>query len=442
MNVLLVLPEFAVTAREVRRCRRSLELGLNASQVTLAAARADLAAARGVGEAIEEYEPERALQSWDRIAFIEKNVGRAHEMQRRSAVPVYRFDFGSPRFRARVLPVNSKDNQGNAQLSAHLFNRLASDKTDILYFFPHGYLYRQLGVGPLDDFGHRIAEPLDMIEARGSNERLVVVLGGSGAWSPECLHCEMFACGLEEKLNKWAGGCGSPLRFRVLNFGQHGHVVLNELHTFSMFCLGLRPDVVIAHDGYNDFVYGLTNDTRLLGKHRIAYQDTLEEWSELLQEPWDKTAVRSREETYEIRNTVEAILRAYVSRKSDLERVVTSLGSHFVWGLQPCSGSKAAMSEAETAWQKSHRTDKRLGERLFHAAVPRLYQSFVSSADWLGRRNRVDCHDAFSKLGSDVDHFVDHVHCSPEGDAVIADCYFDYLRRVVFSEELARQDGR
>lgn len=433
MKVLLVLPNFPVTPRELRRCRESLVLELQTAVIDLAASDADMSLASIHGERVEVYDPERALRSWDRVAFIEKDVGRAALLQSRSTVPVYRFNFALPSFRARILTVKSTDNCHNPQLSAHLFNRLAPGETDVLYFFPHGYLYRQLGVGPLNEFGHRIGEPLDVIARRDANVRLIAIFGGSATWSPECLHNEMFSSRLEDKLNQQALLRGSPLRFIVLNFGQHGNVVLNELQTFTIFCMALHPEVVIAHDGYNDFVYGLTNDPNLLARHNIAYQDVMELWSPILHKSWDLTAVRTRKETFKVRNTAEAIIRAYWLRKLDFERVVTNLGSHFIWGLQPFLGSKQAPSKSERGFIESRQQDEREVQRLFYPTVPLLYEAFTSKTGWENIEHRVDCHKAFSALGPEGDHFVDHVHCSPEGDDVIADCYSNYLVSHFFS---------
>ena len=94
---------------------------------------------------------------------------------------------------------------------------------------------------------------MEDLAEREESLRVIALFGGSAAWSPECLHHEMFSSRLEDALRQKAAEIGSALRFKVLNFGQHGHVVFNEIQTFTMFCVGLRPDVVLTHDGYNDF---------------------------------------------------------------------------------------------------------------------------------------------------------------------------------------------
>ena len=48
------------------------------------------------------------------------------------------------------------------------------------------------------------------------------------------------------------------MHFTVLDFGLPGNVVLNEIITYLLHCQDIRPDIVVAHDGFNDLFYGLT----------------------------------------------------------------------------------------------------------------------------------------------------------------------------------------
>ena len=46
---------------------------------------------------------------------------------------------------------------------------------------------------------------------------------------------------------------------------------------------------VIAHDGFNDLVFGLLSDPWLLGEHSIAYQPQFELWAQRLHDaPGDR----------------------------------------------------------------------------------------------------------------------------------------------------------
>ena len=87
----------------------------------------------------------------------------------------------------------------------------------------------------------------------------------------------------------------------------------------------------------------------LFSTYCIAYQEILEQWSQILHDSWDHSAIRSRQETFQIRNTIEAIVRSYLIRKAEFEEVATGLGCHFVWGLQPYLGSKRRLSQDRSA---------------------------------------------------------------------------------------------
>ncbi|MFM9597667.1 hypothetical protein ACKI1O_51185, partial [Streptomyces scabiei] len=63
--------------------------------------------------------------------------------------------------------------------------------------------------------------------------------------------------------------------------------MINEMLTYTNFCWDLRPDVVVAHDGYNDAVYGQLCDPRVLDDWDMIYQENLEGWSQILHETAD-----------------------------------------------------------------------------------------------------------------------------------------------------------
>ena len=425
----LVLPDFAVSAREIARCRVSMRLAFGSDcDVLLAADAADIALAPARGEHVALFDQDAALRSGGPVAFIEDRPGRAQTMQARSSAPVYRFSFERRSLRAQLLPVDPRFNRDNPALSASIFHRLGPDHADTTIFFPRGYIHRQLGMGPIDDFGHRLCRaPLS--PTRPSTEKIVAVFGGSGAWSMECLAPESFPAVLEAMLNDAAIAHGSTDRFTVANFGAHGNIVLDEIQKFTSFCLDLTPDFVIAHDGYNDFVYGLISDPGLLGVHLQTYQETLEDWPLRLHQAWDAAALRTPRERFKVCNSIEAILRAYLTRKRQFERLAKALGCHFIWGLQPYLRSKANLSDEENRMFAERLADPDDAQRLFYTFAPQLYEAFVERTPWQRIENKVDCQAAFRHLPSDEDHFVDFMHCTPEGDAIIAKCYADYIIR-------------
>lgn len=434
MSVRLVLPDFPVSPRDLRRCRDSLALEFGPGTITLAAAAADLPLAAAHGEAVEIYDQDVAARLSDGIAFIEDaRPGRASALQSLRSRPVYRFSFAGRASRAQLLPVDTRFNRERPVLSANLFHRLGPDHSDTTIFFPHGYIHRQFGTGPIDEFGHRLCPP-PVLPGRTPSQCVVAVFGGSAAWSVECLPHESFPVLLQTELNRRAAAAGAEFRIAVRNFGHHGNVVVNEMQKFVTFCLEASPDFVIAHDGYNDFVYGLLSDPDLLGKHHLTYQEVMEDWSPRLHDGWDASARRTPQERFKVRNSIEAIMRAYLVRKRQFERLCTALGCHFVWGLQPYLHSKVQLSHGERRYIEARRSDEQEIQRLFYQHVPILYDAFVTRSAWRRIANRVDCHLAFEDVPDDIEHFVDFVHCTPEGDAVIAQCYVDYIARHLFPE--------
>lgn len=413
------MPAYCLTSVELARRRRSIELVFGGADIELASP-VDLAHIKsnvgsGGFDATVLIDPPPALL---------KALSEAYRSR-----PVYVFRGPDS---VQLSPLEGRLPHDDPALSHSIFHRLAPDRPDATFFFPGGYVHRQSGQGPIDAFGHRID---GVAQERQADEVIIAVFGGSAAWSVGCLPDETFAARLEDKLNARAAAGRPSRRARVVNYGLHGQVVLNEAWRFVTFCIDLKPDIVIAHDGYNDFVYGLVNDPELIGRHQLAYQETLEDWSPRLHAGWDLTAVRTPQERLKRRNSIEAIVRAYIVRKRQFETVVTGLGARFVWGLQPFLLSKGALSAREAAYLAARMADGSDPQRVFYDHTLELYQAFAKRTDWSARANRVDIHAAFAALGADVDHFIDFVHCTPAGDEVIAEFYASHLWQILARSE-------
>ena len=72
-------------------------------------------------------------------------------------------------------------------LNQHPFNRLAPrGQAEIEYgcfrFFPYGFTFRMLGLGPTDAFGHRICGNFRAYRSRDRQHKLIVCFGGSAVW--------------------------------------------------------------------------------------------------------------------------------------------------------------------------------------------------------------------------------------------------------------------
>ena len=241
----------------------------------------------------------------------------------------------SIKFSGRMVPYKRDWSPGELQnIDANIFNRLSPREPWGFYYFPFGYLFRFLGMGPINSFGCRIVESLPDLARRDSGHKVVACFGGSAAWSMYCLHHQMYTELLQRRLNDYCKQRDVRLRFTVLNFGQHGHVVMNEMLSYLSFCWHLKPDIVVAHDGYNDAVYGQLCDPRVLDDWDLVYQENLEGWSQILHGTADIPRTQPSL-PYRAVNQPVQVLRSYARRKRQFASIVRSNGGMFVWGLQP-----------------------------------------------------------------------------------------------------------
>lgn len=313
-------------------------------------------------------------------------------------------------------------------LHEHVFNRLAPRSNGgIFYYFPYGYLFRYTGLGPIDPFGFRTPEEFRNLGDREAHHKLILVFGGSAAWSMYSLPDEMFQKRLEAKLNTYTSEKNAKLKFTVVNMGMHGHVVLNEMIAYMLFCERLKPDLVIAHDGFNDMAYGIIADKKLIQEYDICYQYNLEEWSQILHDSKDRPTNHPTM-PLEITNYPHTVLKAYLARKRQFSRMVRFGGAHFIWGLQPMLYSKASLAPSEEEYVRplSHENPF---YNVYQKILP-MYEKYKESVKELPE-HVVDVNEYFSQFGGDVALFGDVVHTLPEGDEKIAVCYFNEIRKMI-----------
>lgn len=311
-----------------------------------------------------------------------------------------------------------------ASIDAHVFSRMAPADTAGYYHFPYGYLARYPGMGPIDSFGFRASVDWAPLRARQDSHKLVVVSGGSAVWSQCCLADEAFPAVLEGMLNDWATAERAGVTFSVVNLGLFGNLVLHQSINYMLFAERLRPDYVIAHDGFNDLIFALMSDPWLLAEHSIAYQPEFEGWARLLHKaPGD--ALTHQELPYGVLNLPHVAVRAYGERKAQFRRLVEGTGARFIWGLQPCIFSKGALSPEEQSV---------VGERHAvyghaHRKIEFVFEEYLVRGVVPTDVPFVNCHSAFKAFGADQHLFADHVHMTPQGDRHIASLYFDVIRR-------------
>lgn len=315
-------------------------------------------------------------------------------------------------------------------LETHVFNRLAPRTTDgFFYYFPYGYLFRYPGLGPINEFGFRISHDLHHLEKRGEQHKIIAVFGGSAAWGMYATHEEMFSSVLEKLLNEYCSRQKIPYTFSVLNFGMHGHVLLNEILTYVLFCHRLRPDYVIAHDGWNDFAYGLFSDSYLLDECQMTYQYNLENWSQILHAT-SRFPTNQPVQKLEVINLPTGILKAYTMRKMQFEQIVKANGGEFIWGLQPCVYSKTALSPVE---EKATMVDSNNPFAGLYEPVKFLYENLDRFMQLPAGASGLNLHKIFAAFGKDVTLFGDHMHTNPRGDREIAAAYLDFFIKNVIA---------
>lgn len=322
------------------------------------------------------------------------------------------------------------DKQEYPFLNEHVFNRLSQRLNEGFYYFPYSYLYRYPGIGPINELGYRITQNLAGLESRDPNHKLIAVFGGSAAFSIYCRHKDMFTAKLEYKLNEYCVKTSKPIFFSVLNFSTPGHVVLNEITTFTLFGHNLKPEIVIAHDGYNDFYYGQISDPHLLNWYALTYQNIHEKWSQTIFDTRDVVLTWSEdkepwwENKFTILNYPRSIIAAYCTRQLQFQQIVEGSGTTFIGGLQPSLFSRIKKSPQEQVTLQ-HQLSGMYGS--LHKGVPFLYEKYFEHGSYRDLKHFLNFPQYFGELDDSHTLLADCVHTTPEGDEAIAEIYFNYI---------------
>ncbi|MGB0370735.1 MAG: hypothetical protein ACPGN3_05240, partial [Opitutales bacterium] len=328
------------------------------------------------------------------------------------------------------LALNQTGSEWLRDESQHFFFKVSENNSSLsglferYHFFPYGYLFRDETVGPINEMGFRI--PKDLSEYgvnRRENLKLVCLLGGSAVFSVNCFEFEMFSSRLEKRLNSYCQQHSLSTQFKVLNFGTPGCLVLNQTLHYILFVQKMNPDIVIAHDGFNDFLNGSTTDTFLLQNHAIAYAKRDHHLAEIL-EGSDQS--EPKYEGYgEIRNYPGDIIEAYLERKGQLKQLVISSSSQFISGFQPLLIEKSQFTPSEkdalNQQFQSHRFKDVLSRMEY---LIETYHRLRIKKDW---HDDINFEDLLHN-NDDITLFSDIAHTTPKGDALIAEKYAVGLR--------------
>ena len=320
-------------------------------------------------------------------------------------------------------------------VNAHIFNKISSKLgNERLSYFPGGMNSQYVGIGPLDEFGHRIPKRLFEYTNRPSNEIVIALFGGSAAWSTHSHFNEMFSAKLEDKLNAYLGKCKAAVRVSVLNLAQPSGLILNDLNRYIQFCHDLKPEVVLVHGGANDLSFGQMCDQYLLQHYSIAYQFQLEKWANVLVDSetcQDKASYSAEFEDQfhdalqqPVKTYPRQIVSAFYSRVQQFKRMVELEGRDFIFGLQPMLFSKKYKTSEEESRDILCRQASTGG---MYRNSEHLFDILETKHPDMGCQHYINFHQNFKSLRNTDPLFCDGVHTSPEGDAIIADLYYDYI---------------
>lgn len=307
---------------------------------------------------------------------------------------------------------------------------------DQYYYFPYGVL-GQFPEYTKHPMGFRVTEEIHTFRDNHPDDRVIVVLGGSAAYGSQVNYEDTPWFILEQLLNSDDSlseyrGDG---RFTTLNLSMPGVTVVGEMTYYLLFGDALRPDVVIAHDGFNDFVTSQSTDPYFLNNYSITYGPlSLADWAKELQY-YPKTVPKELlvDNTDEVVNQDrDIIVDSYFTRVAQLKSIVERTGAVFLSGLQPHIGSKAGMCKWEKVKLDSiprfQRDTVFKNLRSFYELYVQRYVVPLESESEAGTSWIVDFHTAFQRFGPDECIFFDPVHPKEVGNKVIAEIYHSKLR--------------
>lgn len=322
------------------------------------------------------------------------------------------------------------DQRSQPQIAAHHVARQPLLTGKPLNRFAYGRLtIHSTEHGPIDSFGFRIGGDLQELADRDADTIVIGLYGGSGAFCWRCHHDDTFGAMLERDLNCWSAERRRGLTFRVLNFGQLGYTILEEMQAWMMHGNRVRPDVVIAHSGFNDLFLAPLIDQTLVEKHDLIYNFNFDE-------------VPFKPGSGKIDPARGArVVAAYMRRVEQFARLATGSGARFLYGRQPIWIDKALSAEEQAAmaqWLGVFTKNQPLYQQAalnMGFLYQRLEQELAGLPGRLEDASRpvaqtvavVDCHRPCAAQGADRSLFLDVAHLTGAGNRIVADAYLDTL---------------
>ena len=178
-----------------------------------------------------------------------------------------------------------------------------------------------------DYFGYR--NLFDYEVEKYENEFKIFMTGGS-----ECAghtHNQPITFLLEKNLRKHY----SSKKIRVLNFCMNSYTLPYEIQSFVHLGWYLKPDLVIAHTGWNDaFAFPLM--PKKFGELGLNYSIFQEEWMDIIHSQDTSTVFETKVWDRHIRNHDQKMFISSIEKTlKKYKALVNSSGSDFLVGIQP-----------------------------------------------------------------------------------------------------------
>ncbi len=340
------------------------------------------------------------------------------------ASEIYEIDTAANQQRYHLKEINGGVDYD--KFETHIFNRISRRKPKGYMYLPYGYTYRMTGHGQIDEFGFRIDVDLAELKNRPKEHIVVATFGGSTTWSIDCLPEETYTSVLENLLNSDPFLQEKNIKVTCLNFGQVAYSVISEMMTYLLFAADIKPDIVIAHDGWNDLLYGSYVDPYLLKDRKIVYPCDLEPWAQLLHDGMAEETTKTTKVPFPLRSSPSQNLDAFFFRKSQFKKIVEADGAMFVWGLQPCLLDKENRQDAEEYLLDSDNPINQDDWRIVRKKIPVLLREIATAAqDKMD--HFVDVGAEFKNLNAAIQHFTDTIHLTAYGDGEVASVYHKFI---------------
>lgn len=261
------------------------------------------------------------------------------------------------------------------------------------------------------------------------DEFIVLIYGGSVAYSIFNSLAQSMGKQLEDQIKATFQETGDTRPVRVVNLALPGFTISDILSVHALHGYRYKPDVVIAHLGFNEIGAVRCADPSLLASGLFAsgkQADLLGGMHGL------RTGGKPKSLQRVYRNDLLPHMELVAEKLSYFTSIVRAGGAKVIMGVQPSLFNKGKLHPLERDFVKS-----------FLYARPDSDQdaaAYMDGFDWLesklsGSKEAGDTVVCFNDLIRQADDgrwlFWDHAHMNPDGDRLMADHYMTALKGVL-----------